>query len=381
MDDSSNSTSAAASAKVGFTVGQHARLVRLKAAARYNDAVAVIANDADPQTGRFAVHLITKFPRKSLSAKPDNLTAVCNHCREKDIVEILNEESSCPRCRLPYCSKSCRGKAWSVHKALCVPCNMETAPDTPVGSADRGDEAFDAAQAYLQRACDAGNDGRTAEEVAVLKSLVEKDELQPGAFCNLFFAYKNKIAGSDPNETFRYLAKAVQLLNDSRLVQASDAQSRPDNPYDYLCMRLFSEGGEFLDGYVVGRTDLKVEEVVMIGLLEINSNNPRVSKKLSSKAWGKLGNIQRKMQKTAAAVESLRRADAAMHPRHCYHSLLLIPEVLMAETIYGTLSNHEEKAKWMEGIIDETSQVLEKQKMIPSSRRTNGCWRWRLRIF
>lgn len=380
MATTNSATSTEEQDKLLLPAGSRVRIVSLAAASdkRYNNKTGVIRSFI-VDTGRYQVELESK---KLLGVKLEKLIVLCNNSTGKSCGRSIATadafSNACLRCSLPYCSaECCDADRTAHHKAVCIPTNLAPPPDAPVGMADTGDAVMEACRTYLLQALQAGNEGRIAEEVAMLEALVAKDDKQFSAFFNLFRRSKD----NDTGKAFTYLEKAVTLMVDPNWVLASDPQSVDNFPVEAAPSLLVAPtvssaighlincGVEFIETHrVVGRAEEQLEPdaalLENLVLLAEQVDTTDLDNYGRSGLHLSLGNVYRKMAHYSdRAIHHLTRADEVLRPEkvHNFDALILIPEIIMYQASKMTMNSNEQK-EMIQKAVDMSRSLLHSVK-------------------
>jgi hypothetical protein len=360
-------------------VGVNVCIVNLVGAPQFNNKKGIIRS-FQSDTGRYNVELkLNNKSKKSLGVKPEKLVLLCKCLKQQ--ARLDDTSHCCARCDFPYCSTKCREADWNdKHKAECIPKDLPDPPEPVTEDDDTGDEVFEASTRYLIMATEAGNDGRHAEQVALLEAYVEKDGQQAAALHQLFQRHSDpKGNHTDHEKAFEYLQRSVRLLVDPRLARGSDPQSVTDIPTEphsiaYFYAQVIRQGMFFIDEHrVTGRSgeDLKPEAYALGFLILLSDkiaeeDTTTFSRYDRSQLHSSIANVYRKMKRNEQAIEHLRLSDSVLAPEqdHNIGSLLLIPEIINYQ---GYISNDPaEKREKIQAAVDEARKLQEFMSSDPS---------------
>ena len=365
---------------VDFLVkGTLVQLDGLVSAKHLNGRKGVIAETGyDAEKGRYPIALVTNKPTTSttttttttsskiIMVKPINLKPLCTKCQKLTTRNDSVSSSCCNRCKLPYCSKNCRDDHWNTqHKEHCVPVDLPYPPLEPVGASDVGDDLYEAHTHYLNMACQAGKEGRRAEEMTMLLRIVEADPTQAAALFNLFLRYKEQ---ENYDEAFAYLSKAVNVLQSPHVTGPSSSESPPSSQFAMSAQELVEQivwrGSEFIQNVrVPGRTQLKKEATVlktMLILCQRIQHNEGLRNDTLSNVHNILGNVLRKMSRNDEAKEHLLLADTTLwrNGHHHVEALGLISEIVAYQAMYESKTLAEKQAK-IQLAVDQARALLD----------------------
>mmetsp|Transcript_19204 Transcript_19204/g.41729 ORF Transcript_19204/g.41729 Transcript_19204/m.41729 type:complete len:362 (+) Transcript_19204:52-1137(+) len=260
--------------------------------------------------------------------------------------------SYCSRCKNVYfCSRDCQKKGWKSHKSECVEFALPDLPTSACGDADKGDDAFEILQHYMQIAADTGNRGNRVRESILLRRVLKVDARQPCAYYNLANACTD--LGNVPG-ALESLAKASVLL------LQSDIQSSVYQPEDET---LVAEQVVFKSIHVVGRavrgrtTDFLLELRLMENAVKLASRFD--DKSLLSDALLETGNIFRKLGNAELAITTLKKADECLQPSNDRHlgALEIVPLILAGQAV--SAETREERDKFLAESIREARRAVE----------------------
>ena len=252
-----------------------------------------------------------------------------------------------------------------------MPWDLPEVPE-PVNEADAGDAKFEAVQAYMDWAAEAANNGRKAEQVALLEALVAKEDKQPAAYFQLFQTYS--LIDGQQETALKHLQRTVDLILSPQMALPSDPQSvtsdmpsRPHTP-SYFFGQIVKEAEEFIGRHcVVGRGGQELQPIAtlmekLLRIAETKVENPEdFDGYYKSEFLHTLGIIYRKMELSDKAIEKLRLADLVVQDldEHSYPSLMLIAEILNQQ---GVSSND----------LDKIQQAVNQARLVKELMETNG---------